>query len=93
MGLATLMIISAVAENTNKINLATQHQAREMMIKQAEFHRETLEKEFTSGLAMIKMEHDKAISEAQKFREEYMRSCTIMVIRSYKGLEITKAWH
>ncbi len=50
VGLVTLMIISAVAENTNRINLAAQHEQREMMIKQAELYREALEKEFTSGL-------------------------------------------
>ncbi len=33
VGLATLMIISAVAESTNKINLAAQHEQRELMIK------------------------------------------------------------
>ena len=32
VGLATLMIISAVAENTNRINLAAQHEQREIMI-------------------------------------------------------------
>ncbi len=45
VGLATLMIISAVAENTNRINLAAQHEQREMMMRQAELHRETLERE------------------------------------------------
>ena len=77
VGLATLMIISAVAENANKINLEAQQQARESMIRQAELHRENLEKEFNSGLARIRLEHDKAISEAQKFRKECTRSCTI----------------
>ena len=28
-------------------------------------------------MARIRLEHDKAISEAQKFRKEYARSCTI----------------
>ncbi len=74
VGLATLMIISAMAENTNRINLAAQHEQREMMMKQAELHRETLEKEFTSGLERIRKEHERAISESKKFREEYARS-------------------
>ncbi len=39
VGLATLMIISAVAENTNRINLAAQQEQREIMMKQAELHR------------------------------------------------------
>jgi hypothetical protein len=77
VGLATLMIISAVAENTNRIHLAAQHEQREMMMKQAELHRETLERKFTSGLERIKAEHERAISEAKKFREEYARSCTL----------------
>ena len=77
VGLATLMIISAVAENTNKINLAAQHEQREMMIKQAELHRETLEKEFTYGLERIRAESEKAISEQKKLREEYARSCPL----------------
>ncbi len=71
--LATLMIISAVAENTNRINIAAQHEQREMMMRQAELHRETLEREFTSGLERIKTEHERAIKEAKKFREEYAR--------------------
>ncbi len=77
VGRATLMIISVVAENANKINLAAQHEQREMMMRQAELHRETLEKEFTSGLERIRVEHERAISEAKKFREEYARSCTL----------------
>jgi hypothetical protein len=77
VGLATLMIISAVAENTNKINLAAQHEQREMMMKQAELHRETLEREFTNGLERIRAEHEKAIIEQKKFREEYARSCPL----------------
>ena len=47
------------------------------MMKQAELHRDNLEKEFTSGLERIKAEHDRVISEARKFREEYARSCTL----------------
>ena len=39
VGLATLIIISAVAENTNRINLIAQHEQREAMLKQAELHR------------------------------------------------------
>ena len=77
VGLATLMIISAVAENTNRINIAAQQEQREIMMKQAELHRDNLEKEFTNGLERIKAEHDRVISEAKKFREEYERSCTL----------------
>ncbi len=40
VGLATLMIISAVAENTNRINIAAQQEQREIMMRQAELHRE-----------------------------------------------------
>ncbi len=47
------------------------------MIRQAELHRERLEKEFTSGLERIRAEHERAISEAKKFREEYARSCSL----------------
>jgi hypothetical protein len=50
VGLATLMIISAVAENTNRIKIAAQQEQREIMMKQAELHRDNLEKEFTNGL-------------------------------------------
>ncbi len=39
--------------------------------------RETLEKEFTSGLERIRTENERAISEAKKVREEYARSCTL----------------
>ncbi len=74
VGFATLMIISAVAENTNRMNLVAQNQQRKMMVKQAELHRETLEKEFTSGLERIRAEHERAITEQQKFREECARS-------------------
>ncbi len=77
VGLATLMIISAVAENANKISLAAQHEQRETMMRQTELHREKLEKEFTSGLERLRAEHDRAISEAKKFREEYARSCNL----------------
>ena len=76
VGLATLIIISAVAENTNRINLIAQHEQREAMVKQAELHREALEKEFTNGLERIRAEHEKAFNDAKKFREEYARSCT-----------------
>ena len=75
VGLATLMIISAVGENTNRISIAAQQEQRDIMMKQAELHRDNLEKEFTSGLERIKAEHDRVISEAKKFREEYERSC------------------
>jgi hypothetical protein len=44
VGLATLMIISAVAENANKINLAAQHEQREMMMRQAQ-HEQVVWKE------------------------------------------------
>ncbi len=76
-GLATLMIISAVAENTNRLNLVAQHEQREMMVKQAELHREILEREFTNGLERIRAEHEKAIIEQKKFREEFARSCPL----------------
>ncbi len=62
VSLATLIIISAVAENTNRINLIAQHEQREAMVKQAELHREALEKEFTNGLERIRAEHEKAFS-------------------------------
>ncbi len=77
VGLATLMIISVVAENTNGINTAAQQEQREIMMKQAELHRDNLEKEFISGLERIKAEHDRVISEAKKFREAYERPCTL----------------
>jgi len=80
VGLATLMIISAVAENTNRINLAAQNEQREMMIKQAEIHREALEKEFTSGLERIRAEHEKAISEQRRFRG----ICALMYARKWR---------
>jgi hypothetical protein len=38
------MIISAVAENANKINLAAQHEQREMMMRQAQ-HEQVVWKE------------------------------------------------
>ena len=63
-----------------------------MMIKQAEVHRETLEKEFTSGLERIRAEHEKAIIEQRRFREEIARSCTPDDVRPYKGLEIIREW-
>jgi hypothetical protein len=47
------------------------------MIKQAELHREALEKEFNNGLERIRAESDKAISEQRKLREEYARSCPL----------------
>jgi hypothetical protein len=67
-----------------------------MMVKQAEIHRETLEKEFSSGLERIRAEHEKAITEQQKFREEYTRSCpplgngdnTLMGVRDNQGNNI-----
>jgi hypothetical protein len=62
-GLAALMIISAVAENTNRMNVVAQYEQHEIMAKQAEIHRETLEKEFTSGLERMRAEHEKVISE------------------------------
>ncbi len=95
VGLATLMIISAVAENTNRINIAAQQEQREIMMKQAELHRDNLEKEFANGLERIKAVHDRVISEAKKFREEYERSCslhdhdkTMNVIGDKQGLAI-----
>ncbi len=95
VGLATLMIISAVAENTNRTNLVAQHEQREMMVRQAEIHREALEKEFTNGLERIRAEHEKAIIEQKRFREEYARSCplgngdkTLMGVCDNQGMAI-----
>jgi hypothetical protein len=48
--LATLMFVSVVSESAQRISLMAQSEATDKLIKQAEQHRELLEKNFTDSL-------------------------------------------
>jgi hypothetical protein len=51
-----------------------QSEASDKLMKQAEQHREALEKEFKQNMKRMKAEHDRAINEAMKIRDDYARS-------------------
>jgi hypothetical protein len=72
--LATLMFVSVVSESAQRISLMAQSEATDKLIKQAEQHRELLEKNFTDSLARMKAEHEKAISAAALLRDGYARA-------------------
>jgi hypothetical protein len=55
--LGSLMFAAVAAESANRISLMAQHDANEKLVKQAEKHREIMEKEFTENLARIKLEN------------------------------------
>ncbi len=72
--LTALMLVSAVSEATQMINHLAQSEASDKLMKQAEQHRETLEKEFKLNMERMKAEHDRVINEAMKIRDNYARS-------------------
>ncbi len=72
--LAALMVIAAVSENTSKVSLMAQREQNEKLVKQAEEHRELVQKEFTESMLRMKAEHDKTIQEAARIRDEYAMS-------------------
>ncbi len=72
--LTALMFVSAVSESAQMISLMAQSEASDKLIKQAEQHREALEKEFKLNMERMKAEHDRAITEAMKIRDNYARS-------------------
>ncbi len=72
--LAALMFVSVVSESAQRISLMAQSEATDKLIKQAEQHRELLEKNFTDSLARMKAEHEKAISAAALLRNGYARA-------------------
>jgi hypothetical protein len=69
--LAALMVIAAVSENTTRVSLMAQRKQNEKLVKQAEQHRELVQKEFTESMHRMKAEHDKTIREAARIRDEY----------------------
>ncbi len=74
VGLTALMFGSAVSEHAQMISILAQSEASDKLAKQAERHRELLEKEFTQSMERMKAEHEKTISEAIKSRDKYARS-------------------
>ena len=72
--LTALMFVSAVSESAQMISLMAQSEASDKLMKQAEQHREALEKEFKLNMERMKAEHDRAITEAMKIRDNYARS-------------------
>jgi hypothetical protein len=72
--LTALMFVSAVSESAQMISLMAQTEASDKLMKQAEQHREALEKEFKQNMERMKAEHDRAINEAMKIRDNYARS-------------------
>ncbi len=72
--LTALMFVSAVSESAQMISLMAQSEASDKLMKQAEKHRQTLEKEFNLSMERMKAEHDRAITEAMKIRDNYARS-------------------
>ncbi len=57
--LAALMFVSVVSESAQRISLMAQSEATDKLIKQAEQHREVLEKNFIDSLARMKAEHER----------------------------------
>jgi hypothetical protein len=74
VGLTALMFGSAVSEHAQIISLLAQSEASDKLAKQAERHRELLEKEFTQSMERMMAEHEKTITEAIKSRNKYARS-------------------
>jgi hypothetical protein len=72
--LTALMFVSAVSESAQMISLMAQSDASDKLMKQAEQHREALEKELKLNMERMKAEHDRAITEAMKIRDNYARS-------------------
>ncbi len=70
--LGSLMFAAVAAESANQISLMAQHDANEKLVKQAERHREIMEKEFTENLARIKMENQRTIDETTRIRDEFV---------------------
>ena len=54
-----------------------QSETSDKLMKQAEQHREALEKEFKQNMKRMKAEHDRAINEAMKIRDNYARSALV----------------
>ncbi len=74
VGLTALIFGSTVSEHAQMISLLAQSEASDKLAKQAERHRELLEKEFTQSMEHMKAEHEKTITEAIKSRDKYARS-------------------
>jgi hypothetical protein len=74
VGLTALMFGSAVSEHAQMISLMAQSEASDKLAKQAERHRELLEKECTQSMERMKAEHERTINEAIKSRDKYARS-------------------
>jgi hypothetical protein len=72
--LTALMFVSAVSESAQMISLMAQREAIDKLMRQAEQHREALEEEFKQNMERMKAEHDRAINEAMKIRDNYARS-------------------
>jgi hypothetical protein len=54
--------------------MAAQIEGNDKQIKQAKRHRELLEKEFNESTERMKAEHERAINEAIKIRDNHARS-------------------
>ncbi len=73
--LTGLMFVSAVSESAQMIiSFMAQSDASDKLMKQTEQHREALEKEFKLNMERMKAEHDRALTEAMKIRDNYARS-------------------
>ncbi len=64
------MFAAVAATSVNRISLMAQQDANEKLVKQAEQHRELMEKELTANLARIREEHQKTIDETIRIRDE-----------------------
>ena len=73
--LGSLMFAAVAAESANQMILMAQHDANEKLVKQAEKHREIMEKEFTESLARVKMENQRTIDETIRIRDELVQMC------------------
>ncbi len=76
--LAALMVIAAVSENATRVSLTAQCEQIEKLVKQAEEHRELVQKVFSESMQRMKAEHDKAIQEAARIRNEYAMSARMV---------------
>ncbi len=96
--LAALMVIAAVSENATRVSLTTQREQNEKLVKQAEEHKELVEKEFSESMQHMKAEHNKTFQEAARIREEYAISARMthetydQMIQKVEGQQSSKVF-
>jgi hypothetical protein len=97
LDLASVLFVSVVAADANRMSLMAQNEAQQKLVAQAEMHREKLEKEFTLNLERIRAENQKTLDQTVRIREELAKSCQPIInagmlekIEGNQGAEIVK---